>query len=69
VLTVKQVAERLNVKASTIYEAVEQGLLQCFRIRSRPGTRGTIRISEEHLRQYLEDAQPVSLPEDLPHLR
>jgi excisionase family DNA binding protein len=57
-LSVKQAAERLNVKESTIYAAVEQGLLRCYRIRTRPGSRGTIRISEEQLLDYLQGPQP-----------
>ncbi len=53
-LTVKQVAERLGVQPSTVYAAVQSGVLKCHRIRCRPGSRGAIRITEEQLRAYLE---------------
>lgn len=52
-MTVREAAARLNVKQSTAYAAVGQGLLQCFRVRSRPGSRGVIRITEEQIQDYL----------------
>jgi excisionase family DNA binding protein len=51
VLTVKQVAERLNVSLSTVYGLVSHGKLRARRI----GTgRGAIRVSEDALQQYLD---------------
>ncbi len=48
-LTVKQVAERLQVSLGTIYGAVDRGELKAHRF----GRRTAIRISEESLREYL----------------
>ena len=73
VLTVKQVAERLGVSLSAVYLMVETGLLECHRIRCKPGTRGAIRISEEQLQAYFETtkqgpvrAPPAPAPEKVP---
>jgi excisionase family DNA binding protein len=52
--SVRQAAERLGVSQSTIYGAIERGLLECYRLRSHPDTRGVIRISEEQLARFLE---------------
>lgn len=49
--TIAEVAERLRVSASTVYNLVENGQLECHRIGIG---RGTIRISEEQVREYLE---------------
>ena len=40
---------------AAVHAAVATGQLACFRIRSRPGTRGAIRISREQLRDWLEE--------------
>ncbi len=49
-LTVKDVAERLNVSPSLVYQLVESGKLPVHRI----GTgRGTIRVSQSDLESYL----------------
>lgn len=58
-MTVKQVAERLRVTPSTVYAAVGQGLLQCHRVRTRPSSRGTIRITEDQIQDYLRGARPT----------
>ena len=50
-LTVKQVATRLNVSVSTIYEEIRTERLSVFRIGIKGGT---IRISEGALTDYLE---------------
>lgn len=52
--TVEDVAKLLNVAKSTVYSLVESGKLRCYRIGRG---RGTVRISEEHLRQYLADCE------------
>jgi excisionase family DNA binding protein len=49
-LTVKQVAERLNVSAATVYNLVVGGKLACHKIGVR---RGTVRVSESQLADYL----------------
>jgi excisionase family DNA binding protein len=53
-LTVKQAAERLGVRPSTVYTMVESGVIECHRIHSRPGTRGTIRFSEVQIQAHLQ---------------
>lgn len=53
--TVAEVAKRLRVSVGAIYGAVQSGRLKAYRIGARG--RGTIRISEEYLRDYLEDCQ------------
>lgn len=53
-LTISQVAEHLNVSKSLAYLLVERGKLISHRI----GTgRGTIRVSEEDLKQYVNDCR------------
>jgi len=56
-LTVSDVAERLSVSSSLVYQLVESGKLSHHRI----GTgRGTIRISESDLKSYLSDCHAVA---------
>ena len=50
-LKVKQVAERLNVSSSIVYALIDGGALKCNRIGLG---RGTIRVSEDALREYLQ---------------
>lgn len=52
VLTVAEVAGRLRVSPGAIYAAIQTGRLRAYRIGTRG--RGTYRVSEESLRQYLE---------------
>ncbi len=49
--TVNEVAVKLNVSRATVYNAVESGDLPHHRIGQG---RGTIRISEEQLKRFLE---------------
>ena len=52
-LTVKQVAQRLNVSQSCIYQLVETGKIPHHRI----GTgRGAIRFSNANIESFLEDS-------------
>jgi len=52
--TVGEIAKKLRVSLACAYALVESGQLACYRI----GTgRGTIRISDEHLQQFLKRAQ------------
>lgn len=53
-LTVKQVADRLNVSQSIIYALVDKGKIVCHRIGVG---RGSIRISEEDLACYLRSCR------------
>ena len=68
-MKVPEVAERLRVSASTIYNLVESGKLACYRI----GTgRGAIRFTDEQIAAFLVSCRitPVSsLPEGLKHIR
>jgi excisionase family DNA binding protein len=52
-LTIKQVAERLNVSASIVYGWVATGLLAAYRL-GAAGRRGCIRIAEADLNALLE---------------
>jgi len=56
--TVAEVAKRLRVSAGAIYGAVQSGRLKAYRIGARG--RGTIRISEEYLREYLSGCTGTS---------
>lgn len=49
-LTVKQVAKRLNVSLSSVYELIHDGALTSYRI-GRNG--GAIRVSDDDLEVYL----------------
>lgn len=55
-LSVKQVSERLGVSRACIYEMVALGKLSHVRIGAR---RGTIRIPEQVLEEYLTGAEQV----------
>lgn len=50
-MTVKQAAARIGISASLVYELCRLGALRHSR-HGRPGRRGTIRISEDALRDY-----------------
>lgn len=56
-MTVREVADRLKCAASTVYQLVETGRLGAFHIGPNGGS---IRVSEDQLKQYLEDC--CSLP-------
>ena len=56
-LTVSQVAERLNVSQSIVYSLVDKGLIVCHRIGLG---RGAIRISEEDLARYLKSCRDAN---------
>ena len=53
-MTVKQAAAKLEVSAATVYGLVSAGKLRCHRVGLE---RGAIRISEEHIAQYLAGAE------------
>ena len=53
-LTVKQVAERLNVSQSIIYSLIDAGQIVCHRIGLG---RGSIRIAEDDLARYLKSCR------------
>jgi excisionase family DNA binding protein len=55
-MTVKQAAARLEVSVATTYALVAAGKLKCVRIGLG---RGAIRITEEHMADYLTQAAPA----------
>ena len=62
-MTIREVAEKLRCSLSTVYELVEGGSLEAFRIGPN---RGTIRVTEEQLKTYLDGSR--SLPQSpTPH--
>ena len=63
-LTVKDVAERLNIAPSTVYSLLSQNKLRCYRIGLG---RGTIRVSEDDLSVFLAGtASGVATDETMP---
>jgi excisionase family DNA binding protein len=67
--TVEEIANKLKVSCSTVYSLVEQGLLRCHRIGVK---RGTIRVTEEQLQEFLTttEVKPTSsAPSELRHIR
>jgi excisionase family DNA binding protein len=67
-MTVKQVAFRLEVSSATIYALVAAGKLKCHRVGLG---RGAIRISEEHVAEFLTAAPklPVPVPPRVPAVK
>jgi excisionase family DNA binding protein len=62
-VTAKAAARKLECSVSTIYALVAAGKLRCVRIGLG---RGAIRISEEHLEQFLKAAEPEKTPASTP---
>lgn len=58
-LTVKDVAERLSVSSSLIYQLVESGKLSVYRIGNG---RGAIRFCPEDVQTYLDSCRSEKLP-------
>ena len=69
-MTVRETAARLEVSQATVYALVAAGKLRCFRVGMG---RGAIRVSEEHLAEYLKGSEPVAkavpAPAHRPRLR
>lgn len=55
-MRVREAAQRLEVSQATVYALVASGRLRCHRVGMG---RGCIRISEEHLAEYLRASEPV----------
>ena len=55
-MRVREAAQRLDVSQATVYALVASGKLRCHRVGLG---RGCIRISEEHLAEYLKGAEPI----------
>ena len=58
-LTVREVARRLNVSASCVYQLISQGEIRCHRIGVG---RGAIRVSPDELEIYLKYCQCERVP-------
>jgi excisionase family DNA binding protein len=65
-LTIREVASRLNVSRSTVYNAIDTGVLPHHRFGRG---RGTIRVSEEQLEQFLARAEVERPPTEAMSLR
>ena len=68
-MTVKQAAARLEVSQTTVYALVAARKLRCYRVGMG---RGQIRISEDHLAEYLRKSEPgpdAPAPVPRPHLK
>jgi len=61
--TVSEIAKKLRVSLASAYALVESGQLSCYRIGMG---RGTIRVSEEQLQEYLKPAEQEINEEILP---
>jgi excisionase family DNA binding protein len=55
-MTVKQAAAKLEVSVATTYALVAAGKLNCVRIGLG---RGAIRITDDHIAEYLSQTQPM----------
>jgi excisionase family DNA binding protein len=64
-LTVKQSAAIAGISAGLIYLWIEQGTLPHYRF-GRPGCRGTIRVAESDLRQFLDSLKQETKPKEQP---
>ena len=60
-LTIKQVAERLQISANTVYRLVQKGRISSFRIGDQGGA---IRVSEEDLASFIESCRQERRPAD-----
>ena len=69
-MTVRQAAARLEVSQATVYSLVAAGKLRCVRVGLG---RGAIRITEEHMVEYMAKAEPVAqqppAPRSMPKLK
>jgi len=64
-LRVKDIAKLAGVSAGLVYLWIEEGVLPHFRL-GRPGTRGTIRVAETDLQQFLESLKQGMRPQVVP---
>ena len=70
-MTVSECSKRIGISPSLVYELCRLNLLRHSR-HGRPGKRGTIRISEEAVAEYLAACErKQAVPDDGPlrHLR
>jgi excisionase family DNA binding protein len=67
---VPEVAQLLRLSESQVYALIAGGRLRCYRLSTRK--QGAVRVSEEHLRAFLdasESTQAAFPPEGLRHIR
>lgn len=69
-LTVAEVAERLRISPSLVYEMVQGGKLPHIRF-GKPGRRGTIRVAEEDVAEMIASCKSYGAEPEPPlnHLR
>jgi excisionase family DNA binding protein len=65
-VTVKQAAARLEVSSATIYVLVAAGKLKCHRVGLG---RGAIRITEEHVVEFLKGSERAAPSAPLPRYK
>jgi excisionase family DNA binding protein len=63
VMTVMEADERIGISSSLVYELCRLGMIRHSR-HGRPGKRGTIRISEDAVTNYLAacEREPALIP-------
>ena len=61
-MTVQEAARRIGVSASLVYALVHEGVIPHTR-HGRPGKRGTIRITDEAIEEYIAACEQV-VPDD-----
>jgi excisionase family DNA binding protein len=69
-VTVREVALKIGISASLVYDLCREGVLRHTR-HGRPGKRGTIRISEDAVAEYVAACGRESTAEVAPlrHIR
>lgn len=70
-MTVQQAAEKIGISASLVYDLCREGIIRHTR-HGMPGHRGTIRISDEAVAEYLAACERTRGTDDrspLRHLR
>lgn len=55
-MRVREVAARLEISSSLVYQLIATGKLRCYRIGNG---RGVVRVTEEQLQEYLKAAEPA----------
>lgn len=65
-LSVKAVARLLSVSPKTIYKIISKGTLKAHRVGVG---RGTIRVSEDQLSEYLRECEKTTKPHQAIQLR
>ncbi|HKI37660.1 MAG TPA: helix-turn-helix domain-containing protein [Gemmataceae bacterium] len=67
-MTVRQAAENIGISASLVYDLCREGIIKHTR-HGRPGRRGTIRISDEAVAEYLAACERTGGADDRSPLR